>query len=62
VALDPGARIQTSGPEATHRVACHNRPTPEEAAAGRPLREGFVPAPPPNALVADLAPTEEVVA
>jgi oligopeptide/dipeptide ABC transporter ATP-binding protein len=52
--LDPFkavARVITTGPEATHRVACHNPPTPEEAAAGRPLREGFVPAPPPEHFV-----------
>src|SRR5664280_904444 len=30
--------VQLTGPEATHRSACWNRPTPEEAAAGRPLR------------------------
>jgi oligopeptide/dipeptide ABC transporter ATP-binding protein len=40
------AEILTTGPSATHRSACWNRPTPEEAIAGRPLREGFVPAPP----------------
>ena len=62
VALDPDARVRMSGPEATHRVACHNRPTPEEAAAGRPLREGFKPAPPPGSLIEELAPTEEVLA
>jgi oligopeptide transport system ATP-binding protein len=38
--------IQTTGPSATHRSACWNRPTPQEAVAGRPLRDGFVPAPP----------------
>jgi len=45
--LDPiGATTEviTTGPEATHRSACWNRPTAAEAAAGRPLREGFVPA------------------
>jgi oligopeptide/dipeptide ABC transporter ATP-binding protein len=62
VPLDPHARVRTSGSEATHLVACHNRPTPEEAAAGRPLREGFAPAPPPGAVVEELAPTEEVLA
>jgi oligopeptide transport system ATP-binding protein len=42
-------RIQLTGPEATHRSACWNRPTPKEAAAGRPLRAEFVAAPPPAA-------------
>ena len=60
VPLDPNERLRTSGPDATHQIACHNRPTPAEADAGRPLREGFVPAPPPDAVVEDLAPTEEV--
>jgi oligopeptide/dipeptide ABC transporter ATP-binding protein len=46
--LQEGVRVVLSGPAATHRVACHNRPTAEEAAAGRPLREGFRPAPPPS--------------
>jgi oligopeptide transport system ATP-binding protein len=62
VPLRTGERVVTSGSAATHRVACHNRPTPEEAAAGRPLREGFVPAPPPGSIVEELAPTEEVLA
>ena len=39
--------IVRTGPNATHRTACWNRPTAEEATAGRPLREGFVPAPSP---------------
>ena len=43
-----GAPVVTTGPSATHRIACHNPPTAEEAAAGRPLREGFEPAPPPD--------------
>jgi oligopeptide/dipeptide ABC transporter ATP-binding protein len=42
-----------------HFVACHNRPTPEEALAGRPVREGFVPAPPPGAIVAAIEQTAE---
>jgi oligopeptide/dipeptide ABC transporter ATP-binding protein len=62
VPLRAGERTITSGPEATHLVACHNRPTPEEAAAGRPLREGFAPAPPPGSVVEELAPTEELLA
>ena len=32
--------VVTTGPGATHMIACHNPPTPEEAAAGRPLRAG----------------------
>jgi oligopeptide/dipeptide ABC transporter ATP-binding protein len=62
VALREGERVVTSGLDATHCAACHNRPTPEEAAAGRPLREGFTPAPPPGSIVEELAPTEEVLA
>ena len=62
IPLEAGVKVQTSGPEATHRVACHNRPTAAEAAAGRPLREGFVAAPPPGSVIEELAPTEEVVA
>ena len=52
--LDPireTLHIQLTGPEATHRSACWNRPTPEEAAAGRPLRAEFVAAPPPSATI-----------
>ena len=36
----------------SHLVACHNQPTHEEGIAGRPLREGFQPAPPPGSVVA----------
>jgi oligopeptide transport system ATP-binding protein len=50
-----GTRVVTSGPGATHRIACHNPPTIEEAAAGRPLREGFEPAPPPSGIVGPAA-------
>jgi oligopeptide/dipeptide ABC transporter ATP-binding protein len=49
-ALEPlvrGTRVVTTGTDATHRIACHNPPTPEEATAGKPLRSGFRPAPPP---------------
>jgi len=53
-ALQPtvaGTRLVTTGPGATHRVACFNIPTVEERVAGRPLREGFVAAPaPPGAM------------
>jgi oligopeptide transport system ATP-binding protein len=51
----PTDRVLRSGPEATHQAACHNQPTAEEAAAGKPLREGFVPAPPPGEVVEELA-------
>jgi oligopeptide transport system ATP-binding protein len=51
----PGVPVVTSGPAATHRIACHNPPTADEASAGRPLREGFVAAPPPGAVVDELA-------
>ncbi len=48
VSLSPDGPIVTTGPEASHRIACHNPPTHEEALAGRPLRDGFQPAPPPR--------------
>ena len=37
--LRAGEPVVTIGPDATHMTACHNPPTPAEAAAGRPLRE-----------------------
>jgi len=43
-----GTPIVMSGPGATHQIACHNPPTPEEAIAGKPLRPGFTAAPPPS--------------
>ena len=55
-ALERGSRVVRTGADATHQIACHNPPTPEEATAGRPLREGFVPAPPPSSE----APPDEV--
>jgi oligopeptide transport system ATP-binding protein len=39
--------VQMTGPQATHRAACWNRPTAQEAAAGWPLRADFVDAPEP---------------
>ncbi|MBA3875660.1 MAG: peptide ABC transporter ATP-binding protein [Anaerolinea sp.] len=45
--VQAGARLVTTGPEATHQIACHNPPTAEEATAGRPVRPGFRPAPAP---------------
>jgi oligopeptide transport system ATP-binding protein len=47
-AIDPTGELRTTGPRATRRAACWNRPTADEAAAGRPLREGFVAAAPPD--------------
>ncbi|HEX7612716.1 MAG TPA: ABC transporter ATP-binding protein [Candidatus Limnocylindrales bacterium] len=49
--LDPlgvTTNVQTTGPQATHRAACWNRPTAQEAAAGRPLRPDFLAAPEPS--------------
>jgi oligopeptide/dipeptide ABC transporter ATP-binding protein len=46
--LDPGTTLRTTGPEATHRLACWNPATAEEAATGAPLRPNFLPAPPPD--------------
>jgi oligopeptide transport system ATP-binding protein len=46
--LERGAMVRTTGPDATHRLACWNPATAEEAVAGAPLRPGFVPAPPPG--------------
>ena len=50
----------TTGSEATHRFACHNPPTAEEAAAGRPLRDGFVAASPPGTVIERLTEAEDV--
>jgi oligopeptide transport system ATP-binding protein len=53
-------RVVTTGSDATHRFACHNPPTAEEAAAGRPLREGFVAAAPPGTVIERLTEAEDV--
>ena len=57
--LAPEAALATpvvrTGPAATHLLACHNPATAEEAAAGRPLRPGFLPAPNPGASAATVA-------
>jgi oligopeptide transport system ATP-binding protein len=45
--VDEGVALVTFGPAATHRVACHNPPHPDEAEAGRPTRPGWRPAPAP---------------
>jgi oligopeptide/dipeptide ABC transporter ATP-binding protein len=46
--VTPGTRVVTTGPAATHLVACWNPPTPDEAVSGRPERPGFVAAPIPR--------------
>jgi oligopeptide/dipeptide ABC transporter ATP-binding protein len=51
----PGQPVVTTGGGATHRIACFNPPTPDEAAAGRPLRDGFVAAEPPAGVLDELA-------
>jgi len=38
--VDPNRDFVATGPQATHRAACWNQPTPEEAVAARPLRSG----------------------
>jgi oligopeptide/dipeptide ABC transporter ATP-binding protein len=53
--LVPGAAIVTTGEHATHRIACHNPPTPEEAVHGHPSRPGHVPAPAPAGQLDELA-------
>jgi oligopeptide transport system ATP-binding protein len=53
--IDRTSRVVATGPGATHRIACHNPPTADEAVAGRPLRPGFVAAPPPRNVLDDLA-------
>ena len=46
--LDAGGPVVTTGPGVTHRLACHNPATADEARAGRPVRDGFTAAPPPE--------------
>jgi oligopeptide/dipeptide ABC transporter ATP-binding protein len=60
--LAAGAAIRTTGPAATHRIACWNPPTADEAAAGAPLRPGFEPAPPPPGRVGVVVEPGEVAA
>jgi oligopeptide transport system ATP-binding protein len=57
-ALEPlvqGAPLVFTGPNATHRIACHNPPTLAEGVAGRPLRDGFKAAAPPAGYVDELS-------
>jgi oligopeptide transport system ATP-binding protein len=49
--LEPNATMVTTGPNATHAVACWNQPTAQEVEAAQPLRTGFVPAQPPTGTV-----------
>ena len=51
----PGTAVIATGDRATHRIACHNPPTREEAAHGHPSRPGHRPAPPPSGQVDELA-------
>ena len=53
-AVRDGEAVVTTGEHATHRIACHNPPTAEEATAGRPLRDGFTAAPPPAGAIDEL--------
>jgi oligopeptide transport system ATP-binding protein len=53
--LVDGAPVVLTGSAATHRIACLNPPTAEEAAAGMPLRPGFVAAPAPTGAIDELA-------
>ncbi len=46
--LTPGEPVIMTGLQATHRIACHHPPTPDEVDGGRPLRAGFTAAPPPE--------------
>ncbi len=50
-----GQGVVLTGKGATHRIACHNPPTHEEAVAGRPMRAGFKAAPPPGSATEALA-------
>jgi oligopeptide transport system ATP-binding protein len=45
--IDETSQIVTTGPNATHRIACWNPATPEEGVHAHPNRPGFTPAPPP---------------
>jgi oligopeptide transport system ATP-binding protein len=51
---DDGPAVM-AGPNASHRIACHNPPTANEVRGGRPLRDGFVAAPPPADMIDELS-------
>ena len=61
-AVTAGTAIVTTGPAATHRIACYNPPLPDEAELGQPTREGHVPAPAPEGEIDELASASIVVA
>ena len=61
IALDGSVRVVETGADATHRIACHNPPTAEEAAAGLPRRPGFRPAPPPGTIEEEVLEDFELV-
>jgi oligopeptide transport system ATP-binding protein len=48
VPVTPSGPVITSGPGATHVVACHNPVLPAEVELAGPARAGFVAAPPPG--------------
>jgi len=50
--IDVTHEVVTTGSNPTHRVACWNPVTAQEAEAAQPARPGFVPAPPPGEAVA----------
>ncbi len=53
--LSGGGPVVTTGAGATHRIACHHPPTPNEVRGGRPLRPGFTAAPPPAGMIDELS-------
>ena len=57
------AKVDARPGPSQHFAACHDRPTLEEVVAGRPVRPGFTPAPPPGqvveALVVSTAPAAQ---
>jgi oligopeptide transport system ATP-binding protein len=52
--LAAGLPVVLTGPAATHQMACHNPPLPDEAELGRPTREGHVAAPAPAGEIDEL--------
>jgi oligopeptide/dipeptide ABC transporter ATP-binding protein len=50
-----GTAVVKTGGAATHMIACHNPPLPDEAELGRPTRAGHAPAPAPAGELDELA-------